>query len=95
MRVGRVHKVKISSREIQRILNSDGVRDYLVDRMQSVEDVAKANAPIDTGNYLSSINLRVVYTDRVVARVYADAPHSLVVESRTGNLSRALDAAGG
>lgn len=95
MATPRVSKVKINSREIQRILNSDEVADYLAARMEPVLDAAIAGAPVDTGEYKSSIYLYIARTDRVVARVEADAPHALVVESRTGNLSRALDHAGG
>lgn len=64
-----------------------------------VADIARSNAPIgETREYVDSIH---VETDRregegdfAHARVVTDSDHSAFVESRTGNLARALNQAG-
>lgn len=88
------NKVRLNRAGMRELLHSDGVRRDLTRRMGSVESVAKASAPVDSGAYRDSIHVEQVTTDRVVVRVVADADHALVVEAKTGNLSRALDAAG-
>lgn len=87
-------RVKLISRGMQQLLNDDGVERFLVGRMEQVESAAKSSAPVETGEYRDSIHLEVDHTDRVVVRVIADAPHALGVEASTGNLTRALGAAG-
>lgn len=55
---------------------------------------AVAGAPVETGAYRGSLHIEWDTTDRAVARVVADVNYSHVVEANTGNLARALDAAG-
>ncbi len=83
-------------------LNSAGIRAILGDPSghlrglaERVLAAAQANAPVESGEYRASLHVEQVTTDRAVARVVANAPHALAVEARTGNLARALDAAGG
>jgi hypothetical protein len=57
-----------------------------------VAAVARANAPVDTGAYASLIHVETKIQGRAVALVRADDPASMVIESRTGNLLRALRA---
>lgn len=52
-------------------------------------------APVDTGAYRDGITVWSDVTDRAVTRVGSTAPHARLVEANTGNLARALDAAGG
>lgn len=93
--VGR-SSVTWNSDELGRILKSQGVVDVLMERARQVEMEAIANAPVDTGQYQASIHTEVVeHPSRTVVRVVADAPHAWIVEANTGNLARALDAAGG
>ena len=88
-------KVELESPGMAALLNSAEVRAGLTKRMERVLTTAKANAPVDTGEYRDGLRLEQDSTDRVAVRVVADAPHSWIVEARTGNLSKALDAAGG
>lgn len=88
-------KVRLHSPGVVNLLKDAGVRDELTRRMERVEAQARANAPVDTGAYRDSITLEQDTTDRAVVRVVAHAGHALLVESHTGNLARALDAAGG
>jgi bisphosphoglycerate-independent phosphoglycerate mutase (AlkP superfamily) len=62
---------------------------------KQVESAAKASAPVKTGTYAASIRAETVdHPTRVIGRVVADVDYALVVEANTGNLARALDAAG-
>ena len=88
-------KVKLDSAGVRALLNDAGVRAELARRADAVAAAARASAPVATGEYQASIGRQSVTTDRAVERVVADAPHALVVEARTGNLARAMNAAGG
>lgn len=88
-------KWKLLSPGVKSLLNDAGVRADLTTRMERVASTARGTAPVDTGDYRDSIEVVQDTTDRVVVRVVGRAPHSHLVESRTGNLARALDSAGG
>lgn len=88
-------RVKLNSPGVKALLNDKGVAEFLRSRAERVESAAEASAPVDTGTYRAAIHTEEVRTDRVTVRVVADADHALLVESRTGNLAKALDAAGG
>ena len=88
-------RIKISYEGIRDLLNDPGVRADLTRRMGPVESAAVAGAPVTSGDYRGSIHIEQATTDRAVVRVVADSDHALFVEAKTGNLARALDAAGG
>lgn len=91
-------RVVLNDAGIRELLNSAGVRAELTRRMGPVLATAISNAPVgkvDGGTYRDSIHMEQATTGRAVVRVVSDSDHALVVESRTGNLARALDAAGG
>ena len=88
-------KVKLNSPGMKSLLNDADVRDDLTTRMERVLATAKANAPVRSGNYRDGLEVVQDSTDRVVVRIVGRAPHSHLIESRTGNLARALDSAGG
>lgn len=78
---------------VKEVLNSSEVRDMLTDKAEDVLAAAKASAPVDTGEYRDSLGIVQDTTDRAVVRVASTAPHGMIVEAKTGNLARALDAA--
>ena len=89
-------RVKINyGRPFAEILNSGEVRDLCTDRAERALAAAQAAAPVASGTYKASLHVEQATTDRAVARVVADVDYAMVVESKTGNLARALDAAGG
>lgn len=90
----KISKVTPSRAGIGEMLNDDALRRKLRPIAERVAAQARATAPVDSGQYRDSIHVESDTTDRVVERVVADAPHAMVVESRTGNLARALSAAG-
>ncbi len=89
------YKVRLISRGMRDLLHDKGVAADLDRRAERVADAARRSALVETGAYRDSIHVESDVTDRVVARVVTDAPHGPLIESRTGNLSRALDAARG
>jgi len=88
-------KVKLHSGSVRALLNSSGVADHLLERANRALAAAQASAPVETGAYRASLRAEIAHTDRAVGRVVADVPYAVAVEANTGNLSRALDAAGG
>lgn len=88
-------RVKLDSRGVAALLQSPSVRADLRARGERVASAARASAPVQTGNYRDRIEVWEVTTDRAVVRVGSRAPHGHLVEARTGNMARALNAAGG
>lgn len=88
-------KVKLNSPGMKSLLNDAGVASELQRRGQAVLNTARATAPVDTGEYRNSLFLIPATTDRAVVRIGSRAPRGMIVEWRTGNLAKALDAAGG
>lgn len=93
--MARKARVVLNSRGVVQLLNDSGVRNDLTRRAEEVLIKAQADAPVETGAYRNSLHIEQATTDRAVVRVASDADHALDVESKTGNLARALDAAGG
>ena len=79
----------------EQILKSDEVRAFITERAERVLAAAQSSAPVASGTYRASLHIEQDTTDRAVARVVADVPYAMVVEADTGNLARAIDAAGG
>lgn len=76
---------------IRDLATSAPVRAAVVEAAEEIAGDARAEAPVDTGEYRDRIVVEVEETEnRVVARVIAKAPHSMLVESKHGTLGRAL-----
>lgn len=88
-------RTKLISAGIDALLNSADVRASLTARAERVLAAAQSSAPVATGGYRDGLEIVQDSTDRVAVRVVGTAPHSHIVEADTGNLARALDAAGG
>ena len=87
-------RTRLNSRGMQQLLNSGEVEAFLRGRIESALSAARSSAPVATGAYRDSLRVEIAHTDRVVARVVSDVDHAMIVEADTGNLARALDAAG-
>jgi hypothetical protein len=86
-------RVDLRSAGMRDLLRDPGVVGDLRDRADRVLASATGSAPVDSGAYKDSLEVRVVeHNGRPVAQVHATAPHAMVVESRTHTLARALDA---
>ena len=86
-------KIVLIHSAIEAMLKEDGVRALLVGPADRVEAAAKASAPVASGAYRDSIHRESATTDRAVELVVADDWKSRIIESRTGNLARALGGA--
>ncbi|UOE45474.1 HK97 gp10 family phage protein [Agromyces larvae] len=71
---------------------STGVRGVVDAAAERVAATARANAPVDTGQYRNSIRTTGKMQRRYVGLVVAGDDKAMVIESRTGNLARALRA---
>ena len=87
-------RVKLRSAGMREILNGPAMERDMLRRAERAADAARSSAPVESGQYRDSIRATVEHTDRAVGRVYADAPHALVVEAKTRTLGRSIDAAG-
>lgn len=75
------------------ILGSAAVDGLTETVAEAVCSVAKSTAPVRSGEYQQSIHVEEVKAEhRTVYRVISEAPYALEVESKTGNLNRALKA---
>ena len=87
------------------VMHPDGVEEMLQDADLStygekVEQAAQSSAPVLTGAYQASIHMEDAPDGKgvvVVSDVTTPSghPYAIYVEAATGNLTRALDAAGG
>lgn len=76
------------------IMKSAGVDRLTKDAAVRAAEIARSTAPVDTGSYRDQI--RVIVREsrhRRVYRVVGNDPKTLLIESKTGNLARALKAA--
>lgn len=88
-------KFTLNHSNVGKILKSDGVRRDLTKRAERVLAEAESTAPVESGAYRDGLEIVQETTDRAVVRVAGTVAYTLRVEAETGNLSRALDAAGG
>jgi len=89
-------RIELNKSGIKALLKSPEVAAELHRRAERAASAARASAPVDTGTYKASIEVvDEVHKDRVVSKVVADVGYAMFVEATSGNLARALDAAGG
>jgi len=83
-------KIELNHREMHDLLTGAEVEAPLVEIAQKIAARARSTAPVDTGAYRDGIRVETDETDRSAARVVAHHWNSAIIESRTGNLKRAL-----
>lgn len=77
----------------EEVLNSQGVGELCEMKADAVAEIAAANAPVKTGDYRDGIKVvRKRVGDRVTGLVVGQDWKTLLVESQTGNLARAVKA---
>lgn len=75
------------------LARSAPVTELVVEAAERVAAIARSTAPEADGDYKNSIGVAVKFQKRSVAVVVASDPKSMIIESKTGNLARALRAA--
>lgn len=73
------------------MLNSAGVRALTRGAAEKALNIARANAPVDTGAYRDGLQVEVVqHAHRTTYRVVGTDAKTMLIESQTGNLVKAL-----
>lgn len=80
----------ISNWDLDALTHDPGIVSVVQQATDRIADVARADAPVDGGGYKAGIRTRIKYQKRAVGVVEATDPKSLIVESKTGNLARAV-----
>ena len=76
----------------QKLAHSAKVANACKVEAEKVAAAARASAPRDTGAYADSIHVVIEdHPSRVTAQVVASDPKSLIIESFSGNLARAVN----
>ena len=86
-------RVQLNGKGIDEMFHSPKLKSFLQDLAEEAAERARSTAPVDTGEYRSSIEATVAVTDRYVGRVQSTDDKALLVEANTGNLARSIDAA--
>lgn len=87
-------KVHFNDSFFDQMLDSAGVRALTRGAAEKALGVAKANAPVDTGAYRDGLQVEAVQrAHRTTFMVVGHDPKTMLVESKTGNLRKALKAA--
>ena len=84
--------VKFNNAFFEKLGRSPEVVGLCVEVAEKVAATARSTAPRESNAYADSIHVEVVQrTHRNAALVIADDPKSMLIESKTGNLARALN----
>ena len=73
------------------MLNSAGVRALTRGAAEKALNIARANSPVDTGAYRDGLQVEAVqHAHRTTYRVVGTDAKTMLIESQTGNLVKAL-----
>lgn len=87
-------KVEFNPRYFETVLRQSKVEQLTDDAAKRALSAARANAPVDTGAYQRGLRLEHRNSRyRRTSRVVGTDPKTLLIESKTGTLARALKAA--
>ncbi|NHN55775.1 HK97 gp10 family phage protein [Calidifontibacter sp. DB0510] len=88
-------RVEVDEQALQRFLDTDAIKLATVVG-EKVAARARTTAPVLSGAYRDGIDVQVARdasTGHKTVRVGSSVAYTMVIEARTGNLARALDAA--
>lgn len=87
-------KMRFNAQFFEQILNSQGISRMCEERANAAAAIARRTAPVDSGDYQRGITVQTKKIgDRVSGLVVGNDWKTLLIESKTGNLARALRAA--
>ena len=86
-------QVEFNNAFFEELSVSEPVTALVVEAAERVAQIARDGVPHITGDYANGIGVAVKHQKRSVALVIAADPKSMIIESKTGNLARALRAA--
>ncbi|HET6865465.1 MAG TPA: hypothetical protein VFH80_28310 [Solirubrobacteraceae bacterium] len=91
--------VRVNNQGLAELRCSPGVQAELERLMERAKSQARADAPVESGDYRDSLQVTVDVTKgarpRARARLGSDVDYAMQVEAAHGTLNRALDAIGG
>lgn len=82
--------VQFDDAYFDQLSRSAGVAGLVDEAVRRIAATARANAPKDTGEYRNGIVTASKLQRRYVGLVLGTDPKTMLIESRTGNLARAL-----
>lgn len=86
-------KVDFNPAFFDAMLKSAGVQALTRGAAEKALGVARANAPVDTGAYRAGLEVKAVqHAHRTTYQVVGTDAKTMLVESKTGNLAKALRA---
>lgn len=80
----------ISNWDLDALTHDPGIVSAVQQATDKIAATARADAPVDGGDYKAGIQTRIKYQKRAVGVVEATDPKSLIIEAKTGNLARAV-----
>ena len=85
--------VKFNDKYFDELMNSAGFKAMTRRAAEKTLENAKAHAPVDSGDYRDGLQIEEVkHAHRATCMVVGTDPKTLLVESKTGNLRKALKA---
>lgn len=83
--------VKFNDRYFDELMNSAGVKAMTRRAAEKTLAYAQSHAPVDTGAYRDGLQIQEVkHAHRTTCMVVGTDPKTMLVESKTGNLAKAL-----
>lgn len=75
----------------EELLRSQAVQALVTAAAENVAAAARKTAPVDEGDYRDGIQVQLKFQQRAVALVVGTDPKTMLIESKTGNLARAVN----
>lgn len=82
--------IEFNNGALDALTHAPGVVAVVMQATDRIAAQARSGAPVDSGEYKGKIRTRVKYQKRAVGLVEATDEKSLIIESKTGNLARAV-----
>jgi hypothetical protein len=82
--------MKFNNGFFEQLSTSPGVKRLVLEEAEKVAQIARDTAPVDSGDYRKGIEVRMKEQKRAVALVVGTDRKTMLIESKTGNLARAL-----
>jgi hypothetical protein len=82
--------VDFNSAFFEALGRSPGVVGLVDAAAEKIAATARSTAPVDSGDYKRGIETSGKYQDRYVGLVVGTDPKTMLIESKTGNLARAV-----
>jgi hypothetical protein len=86
--------VEFNEEFFRQLGRSAGVVGVVMEATERVAGIARADAPVDSGQYRAGIDTKLKFQDRAVGLVVSSDPKTMILEAKHGVLVRAVKKAG-